>query len=191
MFNCMKKVFLILLVFFVFVSCKKFVVATVEITEKSTRTTRTADQIRTDYNLEKRLKNIVRDEFVGEIEYCGFNVIGNYVLSACIIKNQSAKMRLLSKINSIKEIVKIYDEIQVNPLLKKHSIRDYLIRKLIDMKFLFKGSIRSLNYEFAVINGIVYVIGISSYKGEIENVAKSIATIRGVKGVVSYTVSDY
>jgi len=185
----MKKLFLLFIL--MLLSCKRFVTTTTGVAEKSTRTIRTADQIRIDYDLEKRLKNIVRDEFVGEIEYCGFNAVSSSVLAVCIVKNEYAKNRLLEKMHSILEIKKIHYEVIVDPLLKKQRFLDYFKKKLIDMKFMFKSSIKSINYEFTVLNGTVYLIGIVAQKGEMENAAKTIATIKGVKSVVSYTVNNY
>ena len=95
-------------------------------------------------------------------------------------------VKLAWKILGVREVI---NEIDVT---KKGGIKQYLtdvkIKTQIRYKIIKDKEISSINYNFEVVNGNLYIIGISNNKKELKKVVKHANNIKGVLKVVSHAI---
>ena len=91
------------------------------------------------------------------------SVINGKVLLAGNTKNQEERLELIQKVWKIKGVEEIYNEVEIgirNSFSKKTE--DFIFEAKIENRLLFEPGIYSNNYSVDVVNGNVYVMGISS-----------------------------
>lgn len=187
---------LVCILFLFLVSCARMVVTTTSVAEKSTSSLRTSDQLKFDLKLASNLKDTVENNKKKFFSTYDVRTLGTYeikvvegnVLVAGLVNDDMTKQFLLDKIGSNLKIRNLYDEISVEPSVKRHWLDDFFLKRSISLKMLFKRNIRSINYEFSVINGRVYIIGIARNKTELETITGAISTVKGVAEVNSYII---
>ena len=190
----MKKIFLFLIL--ILSSCIKITVTSSDVANKITRLNREIPQVKADLALEKQLKRNIevgKKTFLYSNNYRDFgsydlHVIEGRVLLTGIVHNEEARRYIIGKITENVKVRELLDELVVSRENRK-NVSDFFIRRLIKTKIFLISKIRSLNYEISVVNGYAYIIGIASGDEELEFIAKSISTVRGVKEVVSYTIT--
>ena len=101
-------------------------------------------------------------------------------------KHRLDAVKLAWKILGVREVI---NEIDVT---KKGGIKQYLtdvrIKTQIRYKVITDKEISSINYNFEVVNGNLYIIGISNNKKELKKVVKHANNIKGVLKVVSHAI---
>jgi len=116
-------------------------------------------------------------------------VVEGRVLLTGSVKNPKHRLdavKLAWKILGVREVI---NEIDVT---KKGGIKQYLtdvkIKTQIRYKVITDKEISSINYNFEVVNGNLYIIGISKNKKELKKVVKHANNIKGVLKVVSHAI---
>ena len=106
--------------------------------------------------------------------------------SVKIPKHRLDAVKLAWKILGVREVI---NEIDVT---EKGGIKQYLtdvkIKTQIRYKVITDKEISSINYNFEVVNGNLYIIGISNNKKELKKVVKHANNIKGVLKVVSHAI---
>ena len=138
-----------------------------------------------DVSINKEFLNHNVNMFINvEIE-----VVEGRVLLTGSVKNPKHRLdavKLAWKILGVREVI---NEIDVT---KKGGIKQYLtdvkIKTQIRYKVITDKEISSINYNFEVVNGNLYIIGISNNKKELKKVVKHANNIKGVLKVVSHAI---
>ena len=101
-------------------------------------------------------------------------------------KHRLDAVKLAWKVLGVREVI---NEIDVT---EKGGIKQYLIDVKIKTQMRYKviadKEISSINYNFEVVNGIVYIIGIAENKKELKKIIKHANTIGSVLKVVSHVI---
>ena len=101
-------------------------------------------------------------------------------------KHRLDAVKLAWKVLGVREVI---NEIDVT---EKGGIKQYLIDVKIKTQMRYKviadKEISSINYNFEVVNGIVYIIGIAENKKELKKIVKHANTIGSVLKVVSHVI---
>ena len=101
-------------------------------------------------------------------------------------KHRLDAIKIAWKVLGVREVI---NEIDVT---EKGGIKQYLIdvkiKTQIRYKILADKEVSSINYNFEVVNGNVYIIGIAENKKELKQLVKHINTIGGVLKVVNHSI---
>lgn len=125
-------------------------------------------------------------------QHVNVKVMGGNVLLTGNVREPKSKM-LAEKIAWSNENVKdVINQIEINDYSKiKDLANDKLIASHIKARLLLEKGIRIANYKYHVINGTVYVIGLTSSQRELEKTLSLISQVYGVKKVVNYVKLGY
>ncbi|MDR2760770.1 MAG: BON domain-containing protein [Rickettsiales bacterium] len=183
------------LAFILSVSCSAgFVAKTNDAIIVSTDTFRTVGQISRDEKTRETIKTLIRnnqDIFlklnkqsnVGSYEVLVFN---NVAMVVGTVYNQQSIDFIVRNIRKIPHVTEVINELFADEKPNRQVTKDFIIVKGIESKLKVKKSIKTINYEIAVVNGRAYVIGVVKNNEELELLTKSISTVKGVTEVVSY-----
>ncbi len=101
------------------------------------------------------------------------SVINGKVLLAGNIENQEKRLELIKKVWWIDGVKEIYNEVEIGSGFSfREKTEDFIFETKIENRLLLEPGIYSNNYSVDVVNGNVYIIGISSNieeKTKIEN----------------------
>ena len=101
------------------------------------------------------------------------SVNNSKVLLAGNIENQEKRLELIRKVWWIDGVKEVYNELEIGPKISfSEKTEDFIFEVKIENRLLLEPGIFSNNYSVDVVNGKVYVIGISSNieeKTKIEN----------------------
>ena len=101
-------------------------------------------------------------------------------------KHRLDAVKLAWKVLGVREVINEID------ITEKGGIKQYLIDVKIKTQMRYKviadKEISSINYNFEVVNGIVYIIGIAENKKELKKIIKHANTIGSVLKVVSHVI---
>ena len=101
-------------------------------------------------------------------------------------KHRLDAIKIAWKVLGVREVINEID------ITEKGGIKQYLIdvkiKTQIRYKVLADKEVSSINYNFEVVNGNVYVIGIAENKKELKKLVKHINTIGGVLKVVNHSI---
>ena len=117
------------------------------------------------------------------------NVIEGRVLLTGIVSAQEIRIEAVKKtweVNGVKEVVNEID-IGDKTTLKEYA-NDLWINTQVKGLAAKTVGLRALSYNFETIRGKVYVAGITSRPEQLEEIIKSIKTIKGVKEIVNYVI---
>ena len=164
-------------------SCAAINITTSSVKEKGIKEAISDGMI--DVSINKEFLNHNVNMFINvEIE-----VVEGRVLLTGSVKNPKHRLdavKLAWKILGVREVI---NEIDVT---KKGGIKQYLtdvkIKTQIRYKVITDKEISSINYNFEVVNGNLYIIGISNNKKELKKVVKHANNIKGVLKVVSHAI---
>ena len=110
------------------------------------------------------------------------SVINGNVLLAGNIQNQEKRLELIKKVWWIEGVEEIYNELEIGPQISfSEKTEDFVFEAKIENRLLFEPGIFSNNYSVDVVNGNVYVMGISSdieEKTKIENFLNNMNDIK-------------
>ncbi len=110
------------------------------------------------------------------------SVNNSKVLLAGNIENQEKRLELIRKVWWIDGVKEVYNELEIGPKISfSEKTEDFIFEVKIENRLLLEPGIFSNNYSVDVVNGKVYVIGISSNieeKTKIENFLNSMNDIK-------------
>lgn len=103
------------------------------------------------------------------------------VLLAGNIENQEKRLELIRKVWWIDGVKEVYNELEIGPKISfSEKTEDFIFEVKIENRLLLEPGIFSNNYSVDVVNGNVYVMGISSdieEKTKIESFLNSMSDI--------------
>ncbi len=110
------------------------------------------------------------------------SVINGKVLLAGNIENQEKRLELIKKVWWIDGVKEVLNELEIGPRTTfSEKAEDFVFEAKIEKRLLFEPGIFSNNYSVDVVNGKVYVMGISSdieEKTKVENFLKNMNDIK-------------
>jgi osmotically-inducible protein OsmY len=110
------------------------------------------------------------------------SVVNGKVLLAGNIENQEKRLELIKKVWWIDGVKEVYNELEIGPQISfSEKTEDFIFEVKINNRLLLEPGIFSNNYSVSVVNGNVYVMGISSNieeKTKIENFLKNMNDIK-------------
>ena len=110
------------------------------------------------------------------------SVINGKVLLAGNIENQEKRLELIKKVWWIDGVEEVYNELEIGPPISfSEKTEDFIFEAKIEKRLLFEPGIFSNNYSVDVVNGKVYVMGISSdieEKTKVENFLNNMNDIK-------------
>ena len=110
------------------------------------------------------------------------SVINGKVLLAGNIENQEKRLELIKKVWWIDGVKEVLNELEIGPRTSfSEKAEDFVFEAKIEKRLLFEPGIFSNNYSVDVVNGKVYVMGISSdieEKTKVENFLKNMNDIK-------------
>ena len=110
------------------------------------------------------------------------SVVDGKVLLAGNIENQEKRLELIKKVWWIDGVKEVYNELEIGPQISfSEKTEDFIFEVKINNRLLLEPGIFSNNYSVNVVNGNVYVMGISSNieeKTKVENFLKNMNDIK-------------
>ena len=110
------------------------------------------------------------------------SVINGKVLLAGNIENQEKRLELIKKVWWIDGVKEVVNELEIGPRISfSEKTEDFIFEAKIEKRLLFEPGIFSNNYSVDVVNGNVYVMGISSdieEKTKVENFLNNMNDIK-------------
>ena len=110
------------------------------------------------------------------------SVINGKVLLAGNIENQEKRLELIKKVWWIDGVKEVLNELEIGPRTSfSEKAEDFVFEAKIEKRLLFEPGIFSNNYSVDVVNGKVYVMGISSdieEKTKVENFLNNMNDIK-------------
>ena len=110
------------------------------------------------------------------------SVVNGKVLLAGNIENQEKRLELTKKVWWIDGVEEVYNELEIGPPISfSEKTEDFIFEAKIEKRLLFESGIFSNNYSVDVVNGNVYVMGISSdieEKTKVENFLNNMNDIK-------------
>ena len=110
------------------------------------------------------------------------SVINGKVLLAGNIENQEKRLELTKKVWWIDGVEEVYNELEIGPPISfSEKTEDFIFEAKIEKRLLFEPGIFTNNYSVDVVNGNVYVMGISSdieEKTKVENFLNNMNDIK-------------
>ena len=182
--NVLIKNFLLLISIIILLnSCAAINITTSSIKEKGIKEAISDGMI--DVSINKEFLNHNVNMFINvEIEV----VEGRVLLTGSVkkLKHRLDSIKLAWKVLGVREVI---NEIDVT---KKGGVKQYLIDVKIKTQMRYKiitdKEISSINYNFEVVNGNLYIIGIAKNKKELKKVVKHANDIKGILKVVSHVI---
>ena len=182
--NILIKNFLLLIsVIILLNSCAAVNVTTSSVKEKGIKEAISDGMI--DAGINKEFLNHDINMFINvEIEV----VEGRVLLTGSVkqSKHRLDAVKLAWKVLGVREVINEID------ITEKGGIKQYLIDVKIKTQMRYKviadKEISSINYNFEVVNGILYIIGIAENKKELKKIVKHANTIGSILKVVSHVI---
>ena len=110
------------------------------------------------------------------------SVINGKVLLAGNIENQEKRLELIKKVWWIDGVKEVLNELEIGPRTSfSEKAEDFVFEAKIEKRLLFEPGIYTNNYSVDVVNGNVYVMGISSdieEKTKVENFLNNMNDIK-------------
>ena len=110
------------------------------------------------------------------------SVINGKVLLAGNIENQEKRLELIKKVWWIDGVKEVLNELEIGPRTSfSEKAEDFVFEAKIEKRLLFEPGIFTNNYSVDVVNGNVYVMGISSdieEKTKVENFLNNMNDIK-------------
>ena len=145
-----------------------------------------------DLSQDGRIEKSIRKSFKNEDDmenYKNINVIvynGKVILTG-YVNDSTYKVKAVQKARGTKPGIEVVDEITIfAPTYKINSVSDSFISSQISLKLKTTKGIKSGNYKYDVVDGIVFIIGKAESKKEMQKTTDLISRIKGVKKVISY-----
>jgi len=110
------------------------------------------------------------------------SVINGKVLLAGNIENQEKRLELIKKVWWIDGVREIYNELEIGPPISfSEKTEDFIFEVKINNRLLLEPGIYSNNYNVDVVNGNVYVMGVSSDIEEKTKIEKFLNSMDDIK----------
>ena len=113
------------------------------------------------------------------------SVINGKVLLAGNIENQEKRLELIKKVWWIDGVKEVLNELEIGPRTSfSEKAEDFVFEAKIEKRLLFEPGIFSNNYSVDVVNGKVYVMGISSDIEEETKVENFLNNMNDIKKLI-------
>ena len=115
------------------------------------------------------------------------NVNDGRVLLTGVVQSQEIRIDAVKSVWEISGVKEVMNEIEVGDqsTLKEYANDLWINAKVKSLAAQVVG-FRVLSYNFETIKGKVYIAGISSRPGQLEEIINAIKTVKGVKEIVNY-----
>ena len=148
---------------------------------------RSIDRLRDDAQIKidingKLLAEKYRDLFL-EVST---NVYEGNVLVTGTVKSTSDRRRATLLISEVEGVKKIFNELQVSEGSLEASASDLWIETKLKAQLVSEGEVRSINYRWRSVNGVVYFIGAARSREELVRVIQIARETKGVNKVVTH-----
>ena len=178
-----RKLPLLVIIFVLLNSCAAINVTTSSVKEKGIKESISDGMI--DASINKEFLNHDINMFINiQIEV----VEGRVLLTGSVKKSKHRldAIKLAWKVLGVREVINEIDTTEKGGI--KQYLIDVKIKTQIRYKVIADKEISSINYNFEVVNGIVYIIGIAENKKELKKIVKHANTIGSVLKVVSHVI---
>tara|TARA_B100000963_G_C22614091_1_gene666397 strand:- start:603 stop:1187 length:585 start_codon:yes stop_codon:yes gene_type:complete len=113
------------------------------------------------------------------------SVINGKVLLAGNIKSQEKRLELIQKVWQIQGVEAIFNEVEIGPQIPlSEKAEDFIFEAKIVNRLLFEPGIFSNNYSVDVVNGNVYIMGISSDIEEKTKLENFVGNMNDIKKLI-------
>jgi osmotically-inducible protein OsmY len=115
------------------------------------------------------------------------NVNDGRVLLTGVVQSQEIRIDAVKSVWEISGVKEVMNEIEIGDqtTLKEYANDLWINAKVKSLAAQVVG-FRVLSYNFETIKGKVYIAGISSRPGQLEEIINAIKTVKGVKEIVNY-----
>ncbi|MDR0422988.1 MAG: BON domain-containing protein [Rickettsiales bacterium] len=179
-----------LLILLMLSSCvESVVIGTIVTGTAITQTKKELSDRKYDDSIKKTLLNSFELENEGRhYKNINVNVFDGRIMLTGYVAEEKYKKLAVKKASIIKLGNEIIDEVIVVPTYSSHSFfnNDNYLSGLVWTKLKLLKEVDSINYDYNIVGGVVYVIGIAKSQKELVSVTNAVATINGVNRVVSY-----
>ncbi|AZL16056.1 BON domain-containing protein [Rickettsiales endosymbiont of Stachyamoeba lipophora] len=113
---------------------------------------------------------------------------GRVLLTGSVVSQEDRlkAVRIAWKVNGVREVINEIEIRNIQGLEVKDYATDTWITTQLRTKMLFYQNIKSFNYNIETIRGVIYLIGVTKSKQELDMVTAMASQIRNVRKVVSY-----
>ena len=113
------------------------------------------------------------------------SVINGKILLAGNIENQEKRLELIKKVWWIDGVKEVYNELEIGPQISfSEKTADFIFEVKINNRLLLEPGIFSNNYNVEVVNGNVYIMGISSDIEEKTKIEEFLNSMDDIKKLV-------
>jgi len=160
-----------------------FAAATIGLTLGLSACATSIDDARADANLKGRLFSD-REHDYGDLD---ITIYGGRLMLTGSMRTQEGRAHAVDIARRTPNIDEVVDEIVVgDPTGMGQGARDAYIDERLEVLLLSDGGVKRTNYEIAVSDGAVYLLGVARTQAELERVVGHARTISGVERVVSH-----
>ena len=178
-----KKLPLLVVIFVLLNSCAAISVTTSSVKEKGIKEAISDGMI--DASINKEFLNHDINMFIN----VKIDVVEGRVLLTGSVKKPKHRLdaiKLAWKVLGVREVINEID------ITNKGGIKQYLIdlkiKTQIRYKIISDREISSINYNFEVVNGNLYIIGIAKNKKELRKIVEHTNSINGVLKIISHVI---
>ena len=143
------------------------------------------DDVGADLNLKRQLL-FDRDITTADVDLAVFE--GRLLLTGTV-PTEADHQGLLDRARSITSVREVIDEVSVGAKTPRgQGLKDALIDERLGAAMLADAGVYRANYQVAVSQGVVYLLGVAQGPNELRRVTDHASTIDGVQEVVSHVV---
>jgi osmotically-inducible protein OsmY len=138
----------------------------------------TRSEIRSNFLDENLLLEVSTDVYKGRVMLTG------------LVKNDAARKRAEELARQVGAVRELFNEIQIADQGSiKAAAQGLVIEAKLKAKLLTAEGVRSINYRWRAINGVVYLLGTSGSPDELTRVVTIVQGTEGVRAVVTHVTS--
>jgi osmotically-inducible protein OsmY len=103
------------------------------------------------------------------------------------VKTQADREQVVALARNVRGVKVVYDDIQVTDAGGfGSSAEDALLEAKLKTRLVGAKGIKSINYRWQSVNGMIYLIGMARSQAELDSVLAVIKDTEGVKGIVNH-----
>ena len=183
---------------FMLSSCMNMMAGANKVVEKTYRSYRNVEQVKSDNDLKRELKKSLSSDVKMFADINNMKKIGKYninvfegrVLLTGIVADTKIKNYIYNRVwenNKVKEVIN--ELISSNPV-KQEIAKDYFKEKSLNSRLFGANNVKSVNYNTSVVNGNAYIIGVAKDETEIAKVGYIASTTRGIKKTYLFVIKE-
>ena len=155
---------------------------------KSTNNNKSSSELNKDSKIKAYIKELYKDDEDSEsYKNINIDVFEGKVMLTGYVSDKTYKQNAYNKARTAKEGIEVLNEIIIfDSDHKINSMNDSFISMQISIRLKSTIGITSGNYEYAVVDGTVFIIGRSESRDEMLKTTDTISKTKGVKKVITY-----